>query len=569
MPRKAKSIPGPTIEQEIHALNVLRADLSARDEKRRQSTPGIDPDGNLVNRNNGLLAFVRYFWDVLEPETPLVEGWAMDAICQHLEAVTLGKITRLLINVPPGFSKTLLTQVFWPAWEWSALNMPHLRYVLFSYSANITEERNVKFRSLIQSKKFQDMWGDRFKLEKIGEGRVTNDKTGSKFASSTTGISTSERGDRVIFDDPHSVRQAESDVVRQDTVRFFRESMTTRVNDVTRSAMVIIMQRVHQGDVSGFVLENAHDYCHLMIPMRFEAGREPNNHLGWKDPRTEDGELAWPERFPLDAVDRDEAMLGSFATAGQFQQRPAPRSGGIIEYNCWQQYNAESAAARFGMRYPMFPPMSFTVLSVDTAQTEKKQNDPSAAVLLGICQDAVNNRNQVMLMHAWTKRLEFFDLCNHVEDMCKRFRVHKVLIENKANGLPLAQELRRRGAVFSDKIAHGKKEFRERADFGIHECKPEGDKLSRLYAVQNLFEAGVIWAPCDDNDNFKYWAEQVMKQCAEAPKSEHDDLMDCMTQGLLFLRKCGLALMPDDFQFADEDAMKYKRPEQAMYPGFS
>lgn len=906
------------LQADLEALKILKAETARRIEKKRQSTPGIDADGQLVNPENGLLAFIRYFWDVLEPETKLIEGWPMESICQHLEAVTLGKLTRLLMNVPPGFSKpvcvdepvltkrgrirlgdvlvgdeilthrgrfrrvsavheqgrlpllrlttgngrtldlekshpvlttrgwvgagdlqygdilavvipeedpfgapvtpeearllgylvgdgglshspmftnsdeeiiadfchcaatlgikisvrrryarwvrgapetknmglrgampllrkhglvgkssytkripplilaankeilanfigaywscdghikirhrrkrgdlhlascttvsyelardiqhallrlginarlrhhrtrlqskkqpggiyssynvfsathdnavkfrdmpglcsrknaplkgltpqrfrqgplvedeliaiedvgvgycrcltveedhsftasdlavknTLITQIFWPAWEWSAMNMPHLRYVAFSYSGGITEDRNVKFRTLVQSQKFREMWGDKFELDKVGETRITNNKTGSKFASSTTGIGTGERGDRVILDDPHSVKGAESDTVRKDTVQWFRETMSNRLNDPERSAIVIIMQRVHQDDVSGYILENLGDsYCHLMIPMRFEAGRIPNNSLEWTDPRIEDGELAWPERFPEEAVRRDEAVMGSFATAAQLQQRPAPRGGGIIEFNYWQEYSPENAAVRFGANWPAYPPMSFTVLSVDTAQTEKKLNDPSAAVLLGVCQDVTYGRNQIILMHAWAARLEFFDLCNKVEETCKQFRVNKVLIEDKASGLPLAQELRRRGRAISDRIAHGKAEFRERADFGIVTLSPEGDKIARLYAVQNLFEAGVIWAPCDERSCFKTWADKVMVECAEAPKGRHDDLMDCMTQALLYLRKIGVALMPDDNAFAAEDASLYRRPQGALYPGFS
>jgi predicted phage terminase large subunit-like protein len=558
-----------SLEQDIEAVRILKAEISKRAEKKRQSTPSIDADGQMVDRERGLLAFIRYFWDVLEPETKLVEGWPMDTICQHLEAITLGKISRLLINIFPGAMKSLMTQVFWPAWEWGPMNMPHIRYVSFSYSSGLTNRDNVKFRTLVTSEKYRAMWGDKFELEKEGEIRLTNTKTGSKFASSVGGIGTGERGDRVILDDPHSVSQSESDIIRNDTIRWFRETMTSRLNDPERSAIIIIMQRVHQGDVSGVILENNFDYCHVMIPMRFEAGRGVKNVLGWTDPRVEDGELAWPARFPETAVDKLENEMGSWATTAQLQQRPFPRGGGIIQFNHWQPYSPENAAARFGMQWPMFPPMSFTVLAVDTAQTEKKQNDPSAAVLVGVCQDAINGRNQVMLMHAWTERLEFYELCTKVEDTCRKFRVHKVIIEDKASGLPLASELRRRSTVFQDRLAHGKQEHRERANFSVQTVRPEGDKVARAYAVQNLFEAGVIWAPCDEKGLFKVWADRVMVECAELPKGRHDDLADAVVYALKFLRDIGIALMPDDNQYEEEDRNRYKRPEQAMYPGFA
>src|SRR6202142_2095026 len=100
-------------------------------------------------RPGGLIEFVRYFWHVLEPEAPLIEGWPLEAICAHLEAVTLGSIQKLLVNVPPGFTKSMMTDVFWPAWEWGPMNMPTMRYVAFSYSASLTERDNDRFALLV------------------------------------------------------------------------------------------------------------------------------------------------------------------------------------------------------------------------------------------------------------------------------------------------------------------------------------------------------------------------------------------------------------------------------------
>jgi hypothetical protein len=130
---------------------------------------------------------------------------ALEAICVHLEAVTFGDITRLLINVPPGFMKSLLTDVFWPAWEWGPMNMPHLRYVAFSYSDTITTRDNNKMVRLVSSPSHRQLWGDRFTMVKTGERRIDNNMTGFKLATSVGGVGTGERGDRVILDDPHNV----------------------------------------------------------------------------------------------------------------------------------------------------------------------------------------------------------------------------------------------------------------------------------------------------------------------------------------------------------------------------
>src|SRR5271156_6562948 len=171
-------------------------------------------------RQGGLIAFVRYFWSVLEPDAPFVDGWPLWAMCEHLEAVTKGDIIRLLINVPPGFMKSMLTNIFWPAWEWGAMKRGSYRYVCFSYSASLTERDNDKFRVLVASEEYQALYGpirvekESIRLENKTITKVKNTRTGWKLASSVGGVGTGERGDRVIIDDAHNVVESESEVVR-------------------------------------------------------------------------------------------------------------------------------------------------------------------------------------------------------------------------------------------------------------------------------------------------------------------------------------------------------------------
>src|SRR5262245_5514463 len=146
-----------TEAQALDTLKTLKAEIAVRAARKAQA------------REGGLLEFVRYFWSVVEPETKLVEGWLLEAICQHLEAITFGKITRLLVNVPPGSMKSLMVNVFWPAWEWGAMNLSHHRFVSFSYSSGLTERDNLKFKKLVSSERFKQLYGDHFVLEKEGE----------------------------------------------------------------------------------------------------------------------------------------------------------------------------------------------------------------------------------------------------------------------------------------------------------------------------------------------------------------------------------------------------------------
>jgi len=342
------------------------------------------------------------------------------------------------------------------------------------------------------------------------------------------------KGDGVLVsncDDPHSVDSAISEVQRQAEVSNFLEAIPTRLTNPLTSAIVVIMQRLHEDDVSGAILDIKLGYDHIMLPMRYDKRRAGPTMLGTIDPREEDGELLFPERFPEEVVARDERTMGPYATASQFQQEPVPRGGGIIKDDWWQLWvEAE------------FPPMDFILASLDTAYTTKQENDYSALTIWGVFTADTKAKitktmtrygtiqqmervyeegaPSVMLMYAFQERLEFPDLLKKVSNTCKSFKVDKLIIENKAAGISLAQELRRSFSI---------------EDYGIQLVDPKGgDKLARLYSVQHLFSEGMIWAPD------KEWSEMVIRQTSSFPKGKHDDLVDSLSQGLRHLREAGL-----------------------------
>lgn len=248
-------------------------------------------------------------------------------ICALLEAVTAGKITRLLINIPPGMMKSLLVSVFWPAWEWGPGGQPGLRYFTASYKEDYATRDARKMRDLVASAWYQALWP--MELIRNAEGDFENAAHGNRKAVAMASM-TAGRGDRVIIDDPHSVDTAESDNDRAKTARTFREAVTSRVNDAVGSVIVVIMQRLHSNDLSGVILSLG-GYVWACLPMEFEvATRCSIPEIGFTDPRTEEGELLFPARFPKEAVERDKIIMGSYAVAGQYQQRPVPRLGGLF-----------------------------------------------------------------------------------------------------------------------------------------------------------------------------------------------------------------------------------------------
>jgi predicted phage terminase large subunit-like protein len=549
--------------------NELLAHIGARRHRDEQCERGYrDEEGKWVG---GLYAFVKYFWHILEPETPFVPGWSMEAICEHLEAVTYGEIHNLLINVPPGFCKSLLVDVFWPAWEWACCGKSHLRYVTFSYSASLTERDNRRFGDLVTSKEFRDLYGKAVKIVKKGDTLVTNTRKGWKLASSVGGVGTGERGDRIILDDPHNVKEAESDVVRSETVRWFRESMSNRLNDMDRGAIVIIMQRVHEDDVSGLILSLGLEYCHLMIPMEFDisralddAGRPLETEIGWIDPRLDvddldgcDGSPAWLERFPVRVIEKTKKEVGPYAWAGQYQQSPAPRGGGIFKTNWWQVWEAADG------KFPIF---DLVVASVDSAFTANEMNDPTGLTVWGVFH--IEGKRRLMLVHAWRKHLEFsgvrtpyetgesksqwirrtqptWGLLEWIKHTCERFKVDKLLIEGKGSGLSAIQELRNRYGM---------------QDWSTQACPVKGDKVARATAVQAVFANLGVYAPVRD------WSDMVITEMSVFPTGRYDDLTDSTTQAIKWLRDNGFAPTDEETLYAEEDRVKLKPKEKALYP---
>jgi predicted phage terminase large subunit-like protein len=300
------------------------------------------------------------------------------------------------------------------------------------------------------------------------------------------------------------------------------------------------MQRLHEDDVSGVILSQGLGYEHLCLPMRFEEARRCETSIGFVDER-EEGELLFPERFPEEVVARDERAMGPYATAGQFQQTPSPRGGGILKRDYWQLWDEEESR-KYGVRDGAFPIVELVVASLDTAMTEKKENDPSGFTIWGLWKDK-DGINRAILMNAWAKRLQLhggemerlpnetdvqfkrrcsddWGLVEWVIYDCRRFKADVLLVESKANGIDVVNEIRRLCKL---------------NDFGVRSIDPGSrDKVARAYAVQPTFANGKIYAP--DRD----WADQVITECEVFPKGAHDDRVDSTTQAIQWFRANGL-----------------------------
>ena len=457
--------------------------------------------------------------------------------------------------------KSLLVNCFWPSWEWGPRNMPHLRYVCAAHEQNLAVRDGLRMRRLIQSEWYQSFWGDRVTLTGDNNQKIKFENTATGFRQSiAAGGITGARGDRVLIDDPISVEGASSDAVRASTNEWFTEAVPLRLNNPKTSAIVVIMQRLHEEDVSGIILEKDLGYDHICLPMRYDPSRAHETQLGYSDPREEEGELLFPERFPPEVVDRDEKAMGPFATAGQHQQSPEPRGGGIIKRDWWIKWDDD-----------VYPPLDFVCASLDTAYTEKTENDMSALTVWGVfSQDIVaqptrtvsragtlydysmehgrkyaEQHPKVVLTTAWAERLELHALVTKVAKTCKDMKVDLLLIEGKASGISVAQEIQR---------------LYNRESWGVQLINPGAmDKIARLYSVQHLFSEGMIYAPD------RSWADMVITQCAQFPKAKFDDLCDTVSQGLSYLRKTGMLVRSAEHLENINERMQHKPNPPPLY----
>lgn len=519
--------------------------------------------------------FIDFFaacWGEIDP-APLKLNWHHEAIAEHLEAVAYGKIRKLLINCPPRHTKSLEVSVAFPAWVWAQATDderralypilgPQASFMTFSYGEGLALDHALLHKRLVQSAWYQARWGRRvaIRADKEASSKFDTSAGGTRMSGSILGGATGRGADYRIFDDPHNVRQAESQAIREQTINTYDQALKNRVTDPASSVEIIVMQRSNEGDLSGHVLAADPDYVHLMLPAEFEPSRHcityaKNKDTGltepfWADPRTKAGELLWPDQWGNEEL--KPFKLNEWTWAGQYQQRPAPKGGSIIKrewWNLWGDEDDPDLQLPHNQRYRKHPPYSYRIGVVDTAHTEKQENDPSGMAIWGVFED---NRGfpAVMLANAWRDRLIFPDLLKKVVDTARKFNIDTLLIENTTAGAPLEAELRRYYA-----------EERFTLEM-VNITRSSGDKAARLHRVTPLFKSGMVWAP------FKPWAEEYIAEVCVFPKGLHDECVDLTSMGLSWLRNTGLLDMEHEIRVAEQE-MK-RRPldrAQPLYPG--
>jgi predicted phage terminase large subunit-like protein len=449
--------------------------------------------------------FVRLAWTQVEPNA-LVWNWHMDAMCEALEAVTRGEIRKLLINVPPGMSKSLIVSTFWPAWDW--IQNPTRRFIFASYAQDISNKNAALHRDLVLSDWFQERWGETVAIGGENAKRVRefhNDQKGWRFSTSVGGQVTGRHGDVLCFDDLVKAQDAEGrNIVDPAAIEkandFWFKTMHTRRADPPNTIHVGIMQRLHHEDAAAKCIAKG-GYVHLNLPMEFREATRCSIEIGDRtiqDPRTEEGELLNPARFPLEVVAEDRTVMGAATFEAQMNQNPTPPEGAIFQVSNLQVWLTLPKGIR-------------EIITVDCSFKDTKGSDLVAIQAWGVKNPNYYLIDQILGRFNVMKTME---MIGEMKD--RRPRSTGVYVEDKANGSAVMQ-------ILGDTIP------------GLIAWNPgTASKVSRAEAVAPLVESENVYTPDPESVG---WVQPYKTALGRFPLIKHDDEIDASTMALLILHK--------------------------------
>ncbi len=463
--------------------------------------------------SGSLRLFTQEAWHIIEPGYKYKHNFHIDAISEGLEACAKRDIRRLLINIPPRHMKSLSVTVLWPAWWWTF--DPMIRFLTASYGDKLALRDARKSRKVLQSEWYQALWPLVFSSDQNTQGRYENAATGYRIATSVGGVATGEGGDVIIIDDPHKTDEIESDVERQKVLDWHDGTISTRFNEPERGVEVIVMQRLHEKDLAGHVLEQG-GWEHICLPAEYD----PKHPFIWPDdPRAAPGELLWPDRFTREAIDELKHKLGSYQTAGQLQQIPTAREGDLLKRAHWRYFSPKLLDEP--KRLPAF---RLVVASWDTAFKEKTDSDFVVGTIWG------SNLADRYLLRKVRERMSFGatkramkEVRQWMQDTWPNARI-VVLIEKSANGVDIIAELKREIT-------------------GVIPVVADRDKRVRAQAAEPTLEGGNCFVPgAADADlsgpdlaRTPAWVQEFIEELAKFDKGEYDDQVDSWSQAMNWL----------------------------------
>jgi predicted phage terminase large subunit-like protein len=484
-----------------------------------------------------LALFFQDAWKEILPHTELVWNWHLDVICKHLERVARQEETRLLINVPPGHSKSTAVSVMFQAWVW--LTTPWYRTIYSSYDEGLVLRDAEYMRRIVRSEWYQGLIPARFGKQKNEKWTLDknqsalsfyqNSESGYRFSTTVRGASTGWRGDAIIVDDAQKAGPHLTPEAMEKVAEWWDKEMSSRVADETKSAYVIIGQRLHHGDLAGHIMgrdeeeaaagnKDWHPYTKIVLPSEFNPEMKERYNVV-DDPRSEPGELLFEARHPQKALDEAKRKLGPYDYSAQHDQNPTPRGAGIFDLSkviFWYPHDElppkdwkEEGATEPNVVMPLpISGWSAHAQSWDCAFKDKATSDFVCGLYLRRRGSQIFVIDMRLGRMSFTKTVETMKQCNR--DWPKAIAKY---VEDKANG--------------SAVIDHLRKEV-----MGLIEVNPESGKLARAQATSPLFYGGNVVFP---HPNRYPWARTILEQMRQFPKGKNDDIVDAFTQGALKL----------------------------------
>ena len=436
-----------------------------------------------------LYDFMKIAWHVIEPSTPFCDNWHLELICRKLEQVSRGENKRLIINVPPGSAKSTTVCVLWCAWDW--IQNPSRKFLYTSFDARLTRRDGKRTIDLVSSRWFRERWGSVFNVPAdAASADFKTDRGGSRFATSVRGKTTGEHPNILVVDDPSKPKEV-NDKSLEEVINWWKSTVLSRGNQLT-VARVIIMQRLHENDLCGYLLRTEpNEWEVVRIPLEYQPEQAHP-----EDPRTEEGEIFWKSRHSSATVQslKGPGGLGPRHYSAQYQQDPAPAEG-LIFFHKWLSGRWHQLPDRWDDACQSWD-MSF------------KDSDGSDWV---VGQVWLRVGALYYLVDQVRAKLSFTGACQALRDLSKKWpKVRAKVVEDKANGPAVVDQLKREIS-------------------GLILVNPEGGKVPRANAVTAFFAAGnVLIAEAD-------WTKDYVDEMTRFPMSTHDDQVDATSQGLTFL----------------------------------
>jgi predicted phage terminase large subunit-like protein len=435
-------------------------------------------------------AFVQKTFNALSPGQTFVPDWYIDALTYQLERVRQGEIKRLIVNMPPRSLKSMTASVAFPAFVLG--QDPTQRIICASYSGELAHKLSNDFRAVLASRWYQSLFPDtRIGRYKDSETEIELTRRGSRLATSTGGTLTGRGGNLIIIDDPLKPLDALSETKRRSANEWFLNTLLSRLDDKRTGAIVIVMQRVHMDDLTGFVLGLSNDWTVLSLPAIAETSETvplAHNRFHERQP----GDLLSPEREPSEILEGLRRQLGSDIFSAQYQQAPVPPGGAMIKRLWIQRYT----------QMPSREGTTFILQSWDTAMKGGPDNDWS------VCTTWLETENQWYLLDVWRKRVDYPTLKAAVVELARRWDAQQVLVEEAGTAIGLLQELKSQVP-------------------GIVGIKPDRDKETRMAVASAKFEAGQVYLP-----ERAPWLPELEVELFSFPGSIYDDQIDSISQAL-------------------------------------